>query len=115
MTDVIIDPADPTQGLIGSATDGMGFGGKNLLLVRIHPASRCEGDACVVHNPSDHHMSGWDLHWRQDRCLMERICPHGVGHPDPDDVAYQSGRGVAGAGLHGCDGCCWTPEDQANA
>ena len=34
-----------------------------------------------------------------DRRIMERICPHGVGHPDPDDVLNQDR-------VHGCDGCC---------
>jgi hypothetical protein len=34
---------------------------------------------------------------------MERICPHGVGHPDPDEYAIASG---GDAGVHGCDGCC---------
>lgn len=29
---------------------------------------------------------------------MERICPHGVGHPDPDDTNPDT--------VHGCDGCC---------
>lgn len=40
----------------------------------------------------------WPQHWRGDRHLMERICPHGVGHPDPDDINPD--------GVHGCDGCC---------
>lgn len=37
-------------------------------------------------------------HWRYDRSFMERICVHGVGHPDPDD----SGADL----MHACDGCC---------
>ncbi len=32
---------------------------------------------------------------------MERICPHDVGHPDPDDMNV-----IAGDSSHGCDGCC---------
>ena len=31
---------------------------------------------------------------RFDRSFMERICVHGVGHPEGDDL------------MHGCDGCC---------
>jgi hypothetical protein len=38
---------------------------------------------------------------------MERICPHGVGHPDPDDV-------FATDTVHGCDGCCTPPSDVAS-
>ena len=33
---------------------------------------------------------------------MERTCPHGVGHPDPDSPwAHDSHEWI-----HGCDGCC---------
>jgi hypothetical protein len=32
---------------------------------------------------------------------MERICEHGIGHPDPDQIM----RDEAGW-VHGCDGCC---------
>ena len=65
--------------------------------LQVHDAARCSG-ICPIHNPSDHHMSGWPTHWRDDRQLMERICPHGVGHPDPDDRSDDR--------THGCDGCC---------
>lgn len=52
-------------------------------------------------------MRAFPTHWRADRGLMERICPHGVGHPDPDDLAWQEEhRPQAAAGVHGCDGCC---------
>lgn len=34
---------------------------------------------------------------------MERICKHGIGHPDPDDLKVQSSWAE---GVHGCDGCC---------
>jgi hypothetical protein len=35
---------------------------------------------------------------RFDRSFMERICVHGVGHPDPDSAGADP--------LHACDGCC---------
>jgi hypothetical protein len=39
--------------------------------------------------------------------MMERICPHGVGHPDPDDLEYKRKQGLPdAAGIHGCCGCC---------
>jgi hypothetical protein len=47
---------------------------------------------------------------------MERICPHGVGHPDPDDLAYRisiakkMGKDTKYLGIHGCDGCCTPPK-----
>jgi hypothetical protein len=58
-------------------------------------------------------MRKFPQNWRADRFLMERICPHGIGHPDPDDPKiYNAPKGknyrIGGliVFLHGCDGCC---------
>lgn len=85
----------------------------------VHAAGTCLGSNCCIHNPSDHPLKDAPKNWRSDRGLMERICEHGVGHPDPDDLAYHrfveansdydedesSWRGV-----HGCcaERCCST-------
>ncbi len=64
---------------------------------------------CAIHDPSNHVMKEWDLHWREDKAIFERICPHGIGHPDPDTVAYLEKTNpeyAKGIGIHGCDGCC---------
>ena len=37
---------------------------------------------------------------------FERICEHGVGHPDPDSLEFFRSIGVTSMGIHGCDGCC---------
>lgn len=82
--------------------------------LRVHSRDDCKGDNCVIHNPSSHKMVNWPTHWRDDRYLMERICPHGIGHPDPDDLAYKallvkegkSKINLKYEGVHGCDGCC---------
>lgn len=78
--------------------------------MRVHAQRLCKGHACCIHNPSDHRMKDWRQHWRNDRGLMERLCPHGVGHPDPDDIAFKARtRGERFArveSIHGCDGCC---------
>lgn len=70
---------------------------------------------CPLHAPSDHHMRDWPQVYRyrevdlgfmvyiDNRCIMERTCPHGVGHPDPDDLKIRTGED---GGIHGCDGCC---------
>ena len=72
-----------------------------------HPPQRCAGNACCIHNPSVHPLDTAPLHWRGDIGLMERTCPHGIGHPDPDDIAYKARvTGDDGWGVHGCDGCC---------
>jgi hypothetical protein len=101
------------------------------VLINVHPMDNCVGRPCVVHNPSDHHMRSWPLHWRNDRGIFERICEHGTGHPDPDQFAFWDEQAVkweerqrgatqsvsewnaspvgnpwVGMGIHGCDGCC---------
>lgn len=107
MTSMIQDPSNGSQWFIGSSASAE-FGQQvgDGLLVNVHPSEACAGRACVVHHPSDHHMRGWLLNWRDDRGLMERLCPHGIGHPDPDDLAYQLSVGRDDVGMHGCDRCC---------
>jgi hypothetical protein len=84
----------------------------DLELRNVHTSDRCAGRGCCLHHPSDHHMADWPLIWRSDRHLMERMCVHGVGHPDPDDVAFQDPDGELGVDIHGCCAgrCCSTPE-----
>lgn len=65
-----------------------------------HDESRCNGETCPVHNPSKHHMRKWPIRYRMDRGITERVCEHGVGHPDPDCIGAQKDP------IHGCDGCC---------
>lgn len=107
MSVLIPDPEHPNTYLIGSLAEPqhgvqIGIG----VLSNVHPETQCAGRPCVVHNPSDHHMRDWDLNWRDDRGLMERICPHGVGHPDPDTAAFHEQQGQSWMNVHGCDGCC---------
>lgn len=84
-----------------------------------HEPSQCEGRACTLHNPSDHHMVDWPIYFRLDLrpVLVERICAHAIGHPDPDSVDWiasqlehlstESLEELRGwLGVHGCDGCC---------
>ena len=68
-----------------------------------HEASVCDMDFCTLHNRSDHKMRSFPQHWRADRGIMERICEHGVGHPDPDEYRIRVGLDD---GTHGCDFCC---------
>lgn len=71
-------------------------------LVNVHDPGRCIGEHCTIHAMSDHLMRAFPQHWRADRHFMERVCPHGIGHPDPDDPKA-SDRWES---IHGCDGCC---------
>ena len=76
----------------------------------VHNKEDCKGGSCVIHNPSNHSMKDFPTYWRQDRYLMERICSHGVGHPDPDDLDFKERLGgilvKRDYSIHGCDGCC---------
>jgi hypothetical protein len=78
-----------------------------------HYKKDCRGSFCPIHNPSDHKMRDWPMNLRMDGWafpLIERICPHGVGHPDPDSAAYldktNNLKPEYGYFVHGCDGCC---------
>ena len=77
----------------------------------VHPKSSCEGTNCCIHNPSKHKMVKWPRHLRETG-LVERICKHGIGHPDPDSARWLNENdtviGRRGSwGVHGCDGCCF--------
>lgn len=78
--------------------------------VRVHRAQDCvtspEAPWCVIHNPMPGPWATWRTHWRTDRKIMERICPHGVGHPAAE--YYQ--RALSTLALdHGCDTCVCCP------
>ena len=79
-------------------------------VVNIHDPHYCLGQRCVFHRPSLHSMLLWPINIRSCAFdsvpgLVERLCPHGVGHPDPDSAAYFERSGTD-ASTHGCDGCC---------
>lgn len=86
----------------------MRFDEKNTLehtdiIVNTHHKGYCEGQYCTIHYRSDHSMRSFPQWWRSDRGIMERTCPHGIGHPDPDDIKILT---RIDSGVHGCDGCC---------
>jgi hypothetical protein len=75
--------------------------------VAIHKETQCRGRHCVFHNPSEHSMVDWKMVLRLDKeAIVERICEHGVGHPDPDSLAFFEKIEKGYLGIHGCDGCC---------
>lgn len=67
-------------------------------LTNTHDQRNCKGTYCTIHYRSNHAMRAFPQHWRSDREIMERICPHGIGHIDPDEITEDR--------VHGCDGCC---------
>jgi len=69
-----------------------------------HEPDECQStDVCTIHNRTEHHMREFKQFYRFERGIMERICSHGIGHPDPDDHKIITG---SDDGEHGCDGCC---------
>lgn len=110
MSRPIIDPFDGTRVIIGQAAEpNFGIEVGPSTLKNVHRPDQCAGRHCVIHNPSEHHMRDWPLRWRDDQSEMERVCPHRIGHPDPDDAAYQISRDPDWAAVHTCDGCCRPP------
>lgn len=75
-------------------------------LYNVHERSDTCEQSCVIHNPLTNHMSDWQLHWRNDRGIFERICPHGIGHPEPSQYPYWDATHQGHQKVHGCDGCC---------
>lgn len=96
-------------------SDAKKFADENL--GHVHDEQSCAGRTCIIHNPSSHHMRDWLLNWRQPDpwgidmkdAHFERICQHGIGHPDPDDLQYHVMLGRNYMSIHGCDGCCASP------
>jgi hypothetical protein len=79
----------------------------DTVITNVHSKNKCSGDFCTVHNMSDHVLRKFPQHWREDRSIMERICDHGVGHPDPDNPwPVDDCRWI-----HGCCGCCGESTD----
>lgn len=78
----------------------------STFVMHCHEETRCRGDYCTLHNRSNHHMRFFRQQWRPDRGIIERVCNHGIGHPDPDEYRVRVGLDD---GVHGCDGCCAPP------
>lgn len=76
--------------------------------IMAHTAAACAGQvACPIHNRSVHSMRAMTQHWRGDRGIIERICEHGTGHPDPDQYAFWVyGMGEEHADAEMVHGCC---------
>lgn len=80
----------------------------NVILENVHKAAECVGDTCAIHKKTKHHMRGMPQVWRPDRGIIERRCPHGVGHVDPDSPFPKGSY----EWIHGCCGfaCCVDPK-----
>jgi hypothetical protein len=79
-----------------------------VALTNVHHPIKCHGEHCIIHKPSEHHMRLWPLlYYTGGR--FERACPHHLGHPDPDALAFaRTMYPDSEVDFHPCDGCCRT-------
>jgi hypothetical protein len=90
------------------AAAGLAGGAGTMSLATPHDPTLCAGQGCSRHHPSNHHMRTWPKVWRAFYGYSDRMCSHGVGHPDPDDVVHLQALGEVRT-EHACDGCCIAP------
>ena len=82
----------------------------DAILTNTHNPSLCEDRGCAIHDhPSDHPLNGAPLNWRNTDVILERICEHGMPHPDRDSATFEASVGNHYKNEHDCDGCCGNP------
>ena len=87
-------------------------------VLRTHSSEACiPGAPCAIHHRSEHDMRQFPQLWCGAHGILERVCPHGATHPDPDDAVVHAQESYK---IHLCDGCChpeylrkWTPWSKA--
>lgn len=87
-------------------------------LSNVHSDNACAGEACVIHNPTDHFMSTWPATWGDwgGSPVLYRECSHGELHPDPDQLAFFD-KVAPYLARHACcaENCCNMDEGKYNA
>lgn len=83
--------------------------GEPTYRLRTHSEGACTGRLCDVHNRRGTGVQAtWPLNWREDRGIMEVLCPCGIGHPTPAQRIYTDEAEM----FHGCCGCCYDYESE---
>lgn len=75
-------------------------------LVNVHPRLECVGEWCPIHRPMPGPWSNWPRQWSDERDIMERVCPHGIGHPVAEMYQWAMERGRGFDLVHGCCSSC---------
>lgn len=81
-------------------------------VLHAHAAKQCVGEYCALHNPMPGPWDQWPRLWRQDRHLLERVCPHGVGHPAVEQLEWWKFLNQEYMWIHGCCGCPCHPSQR---
>jgi hypothetical protein len=81
-----------------------------------HVRANCSGNCCL-HGTSVYPSCRTPRQWRNDRGIIEHLCPHGIGHPCLAGVEYAMLMAPTEdaifdvSAVHGCDGCCQVVEE----
>ncbi len=59
--------------------------GSGQILENVHPASRCYGFWCTIHQPMPGPWENWPMRFIAN-VVMVRICPCGYAHPCLEDI-----------------------------
>jgi hypothetical protein len=70
-----------------------------------HNSLECLGQWCAIHRPMPGPWKSWPRWWRDDKQIMERICPCGIGHPVAEMQEHAIRIGETWRLVHGCCGC----------
>lgn len=70
-----------------------------------HDIFSCKGEWCSIHRPKPGVWDSWPLLWRSDTRIMERVCPHGCGHPAVEQLDHWAATDQMYQAVHGCCGC----------
>jgi len=79
----------------------------NQVLTGLHPQTKdCETFGCCIHTDIEL-PDGFETYFRDDRGLMEIICPCRIGHPHPLHMKwYLRIYGKKAAAIESVHGCC---------
>jgi Holliday junction resolvase RusA-like endonuclease len=77
-----------------------------------HSLANCRRNPwCVIHVPRPGPWESWPRLWRDDRMMIERVCPHGVGHPAVEQIEWFQEHPERHSLDHGCDLCPCMPRE----
>lgn len=74
--------------------------------IQCHERTECLGQWCAIHQPMPGPWAEWPRLWHNEHNIMERTCPHGIGHPVAEMYDFYIDNGRAFDLVHGCCSEC---------
>lgn len=71
-------------------------------VIQTHTRGECIGHWCAIHQPMPGPWATWPRFWREDRRILERICPCGIGHPVAEMYTWATATGHGETLAHTC-------------